>query len=346
MTQHSVATRVGLTGDGLGPDGSWLHGDLGLERLGAAGLEPVVLPAPDDPGFQDALQTVGTVVSFGHAPFGETELAACPQLRHVARFGAGYETLDLDAFTAHGVVATNTPTAIRRPLALAGLTMLLALSHNLLAKDRITREGRWHERGSFRGHPLRGRTLGIFGFGSVGAELAELAQPLGLEVIGTNRSGHSAEAQRLGVPLVPVEELAERSDYLVLTAALTPSTHHTVDEAFLDRMKHTAFLINIGRGGLVDQEALRQALRSGTIAGAGLDVFDPEPVEPDDPLLGMDNVLLAPHSLCWTADFTVDVSRSVIDAVVDVAAGRRPEHLLNPEVWESPARQARLAPTG
>lgn len=335
MRQQGRERRVGLTGDGLGPDGTWLHGDLGLERLSEAGLEPVVLPAPHEPGFLEALGGVGAVVSFGHAPFGDAELAACPELRHIARFGAGHETIDLEACTAHGVVATNTPQAVRRPLALAGLTMLLALSHNLLAKDRITREGRWTDRGSYRGHRLRDQTLGFFGFGSVGAELAELAQPLGLTVIGTNRSGVNAEAERLGVPLVPAEELAERSDYLVLTAALTPQTRQIVDAEFLARMKPSAFLVNIGRGGLVDQEALRTALRTRTIAGAGLDVFDPEPVDPQDPLVEMDNVLLAPHSLCWTADFAEDVTRSVFDAVIDVADGRRPEHLLNPDVWET-----------
>lgn len=334
MRQAQLRRRIGLTGDGLTPDGTWLHGDLGLERLTEAQLEPIILPAPNEPGYLKQLGQVGAVISFGHAPFGETELAACPHLRHVARFGAGHETVDLAACTRRGVVVTNTPQAIRRPLALAGLTMLLALSHNLLAKDRITREGRWRERGSYRGHGLRNQTLGILGFGSVGAELAELAQPLGLRVIGTNRSGHNTEAERLGVPLVSANELAEQSDYLVLTAALTPQTHHIVDAEYFAMMKSTAFLINIGRGGLVEQNAMRTALRDGIIAGAGLDVFDPEPVDPEDPLLRMNNVLLAPHSLCWTADFAEDVTKSVLDAVIDVANDKQPEHLLNPAAWK------------
>ncbi|TLP79023.1 NAD(P)-dependent oxidoreductase [Nesterenkonia sphaerica] len=334
MRANPIEQRVGLTGDGFAPDGTWLHGNLGLERLTAAGLEPVILPRPQEPTYLDEVGTVGSVISFSHAPFRETELRACPDLRHIARFGAGHESIDLDACTAYGVVATNTPEAIRRPLALAGLTLLLALSHNLLNKHRITVEGRWRERGGFRGRGVRDQTLGILGFGNVGAELAELAQPLGLNVIGTNRSGRNAEADRLGVPLVSPGELAERSDFLVLTAALTADSRHMVDAKFLSRMKPTSFLINIGRGGLVDQAALRNALQDETIAGAALDVFDPEPVDPGDPLLGMKNVVLTPHSLCWTADFAEDVTKSVFEAVIDVAQGRRPKHLLNPEAWE------------
>jgi phosphoglycerate dehydrogenase-like enzyme len=105
-------------------------------------------------------------------------------------------------------------------------------------------------------------------------------------------------------------------------------------------MKPSAFLINIGRGRLVDTNALRAALRQERIAGAGLDVFDPEPLAADDELLRMDNVLLSPHSLCWTADFTRDVSASAIEAIVDVAAGRRPRHVLNPEAWTAAAAGA------
>lgn len=328
---------VALTADAARADGSTLHGDIGLERLTAAAIRWSVLPEYRDPIPLEHLDGVDAVLSLGHIRFDADTVDHLPQLRHVARFGAGHETIDLEACTRAGVVVTNTPEAIRRPLAVAGLTMLLALSHHLLAKDRLVRTSDWQGREKHRGAALTGQTVGIVGFGSVGAELARLLAPLGVRVIGNNRSGTHPDARGLGVDLVGLDELLERSDYVVLCAALTPATVKLIDATRLALMKPTAFLINIGRGGLLDTDALRDGLREGRIAGAGLDVFDPEPLRPDDELLGFDNVLLAPHSLCWTADFTRDVSASAIGAIIDVAAGRRPAQVLNPAVYDSEA---------
>lgn len=328
---------VALTADAARPDGSTLHGDIGLERLTDAGIRWSVLPEYLDPIPLEHLEGVDAVLSLGHIRFDAATVDHLPRLRHVARFGAGYDTIDLEACTRAGVVVTNTPEAIRRPLAVAGLTMLLALSHHLLAKDRLVRTSRWPERENYRGAALAGQTVGIVGFGSVGAELARLLAPLGVRIIGNNRSGAHPDAAQLGVDLVGLDELLERSDYVVLCAALTPATVRLIDARRLALMKPSAFLVNIGRGPLVDTDALRDALRQRRIAGAGLDVFDPEPLEPDDELLGFDNVVLAPHSLCWTADFTRDVSASAIGAIIDVAYGRRPAQVLNPDVFGTEA---------
>lgn len=328
--------RVAVTADVVRPDGSSVHGDLGLDRLTDAGLEWFVLPTTTDPVPAHDLVGVDALLNMGHAHITPELLAQAPSLRHVARFGAGYETVDVPACTAAGVVVTNTPGAIRRPLAVAGLTMLLALSHHLLAKDALTRRSDWGARERFRGAPLDGATLGIVGFGSVGAELARLAAPLGLRLLGTNRRGSHPQGDALGVEFTDLDDLLRRSDHVVLTAPLNASTAGMVGARELSLMKASAFLVNIGRGGLVDTDALREVLRERRIAGAGLDVFDPEPLRPDDDLLTFDNVVLSPHSLCWTADFTRDVSTAVVTALVDVAAGRRPADCLNPEVLGVP----------
>lgn len=329
----SARFRLALTADGYAGDGQPVFGDIGLGRLAAAGVDWQVLPHLDDSVPAGALDGFDGVLSFGHLHVGADVLAAHPRLRLVARFGAGYETVDVAACTAAGVAVTNTPLGIRTPLATAGLTLLLALSHHVAAKDRLVREGRWADRHQFHGTGLHGKTLGILGFGGVGAELARLAAPLGMRVIGCTRSGISRAADELGVALVGAADVARESDFVVLCAALTDSSRHMVDAAFLRSMKPSAYLINIGRGGLVDQDALVDALRDGWIAGAGLDVFEPEPIAADDPLLALDNVLVSPHSLCWTEDFIEDVSREALDAVIDVAAGVRPRHLVNPAVW-------------
>lgn len=332
---------VAVTADAARPDGSSIHGDLGLQRLSEHGISWSVLPTYTDPVPLADLAGVQAVLSLGHIAFDSRTVDHAPDLRLIARFGAGYETIDLDACTRAGIVVTNTPDAIRRPLAVAGLTLLLALSHKLLAKDRLTRTSDWAQREHYRGAPLVGQTVGIVGFGSVGAELARLLAPLGVKVVGNNRSGRHAEAAGLGVKLLGLNELLERSDYVVLCAALTPATEKLIGAAALARMKPSAYLINIGRGKLVDTDALRDALRDARIAGAGLDVFEPEPLLPDDELLTLDNVVLSPHSLCWTEDFTRDVAASAIGSILAVAAGERPANVLNPEVFATAAFAAK-----
>lgn len=327
--------RVAVTADVVRPDGSSVHGDLGLHRLSDAGLEWFVLPTVADPVPAGDLAGVDALLNMGHAHVTADLLAGAPALRHVARFGAGVDTVDVDACTAAGVVVTNTPGAIRRPLALAGLTMLLALSHQLLGKDAITRRSDWGARERLRGAAIDGATLGIVGFGSVAAELARLSAPLGLRLLGTNRRGSHPEGDALGVEFTGLDDLLRRSDFVVLTAPLTPATARMIGARELGLLKESAFLVNIGRGGLVDTAALREALRERRLAGAGLDVFDPEPLDPDDELLSFDNVVLSPHSLCWTADFTRDVSTAAVTALIDVAAGRRPADCLNPEVLDA-----------
>ncbi|WP_066585956.1 2-hydroxyacid dehydrogenase [Cellulomonas timonensis] len=326
---------VGLTPDVLRADGSVFFGDVGLDRLTDAGLRWEVMPAQSG-HVASGLEPYDAVLSFGHLHFTREAVAAAPRLRHVARFGAGYDGIDLDGLAAEGVLVTNAPDGVRRPLALAALTLVLALGHRLLENHRAATEGRWSARGDHRGLGIAGRTVGIIGFGSVGAELAALLQPLGVHVLTLDRPSARERASAAGVECVPVERLAAESDYVVLTAALTPSSRHLVDDAFLRRMRPTAHLVNVGRGGLVDQVALTDALREGRLAGAGLDVLDPEPPAPDEPLLALDNVIVTPHALCWTDDFVSAVARSATDAVIDVAHGRRPAHPLNPAALTHP----------
>nr|WP_281260515.1 NAD(P)-dependent oxidoreductase [Kineococcus rhizosphaerae] len=208
---------------------------------------------------------------------------------------------------------------------------MLAGAAKLLGKDAATRRSDWGARERLRGAALEGSTIGIVGFGGVGADLARLLQPLGVRIVATNRRGTHPEAAELGVEFTDLDDLLRRSHHVVLTAALNASTHRMVDVRALGLMRPDAFLVNIGRGGLVDTDALREALRAGAIRGAGLDVVDPEPLDPDDELLTFENVVLSPHALCWTADFTRDTSASALEAVIDVATGRRPRHLLNPQ---------------
>src|SRR5665647_2327453 len=254
MTGRTESYRVGLTADCAEPDGRTIFGDVGLERLTAAGLvwevmAPVVghVPTADDLGRYDA------VLSFGHLHFTRAVVTAAPRLKHVARFGAGYDGIDLDGLADAGVVVTNTPLAVRQPLALAAMTLVLALGHRLVENHVAATGGRWTDRGSHRGAGVAGRTIGILGLGGVGSDLARLLASLGVRVISNDRPGSQEAAAELGVELVDIDRLAAESDCVVVTAALTESSYHLVDEQFLAAMKPSAYLVNVARGALVDQ---------------------------------------------------------------------------------------------
>lgn len=336
--------RVGVTADSLRPDGSPVFGDVGLDQLREAGLEWDVMPSATADGLTPAiLDGYDAVLSFGHLPFSRVLVEEAPRLKHVARFGAGYDGIDLDGLADAGVVVTNAPLGARRPLALSALTLLLALSHRLVENHRAAATGRWEDLGLYRGMGVAGRTVAIVGLGGVGTDLAGLLAPFGVRLVTNERAGVHERAVALGVEVLPLERLAAESDYVVLTAALTGSSRHLVDAAFLAAMRPTAYLVDVGRGGLVDQAALTVALAEHRLAGAGLDVLEVEPPAPDDRLLAMEHVIVTPHALCWTEDFTRDVATSAVEAIIDVARGRCPVHTLNPAVfdhWRCGARQS------
>jgi phosphoglycerate dehydrogenase-like enzyme len=329
-----VTYRIGITDDAIAADGTSVHGDLRLRELVEAGIAWEVISA--HPESDDDLAGLDAVYALGHRRFDAGVLACAPRLRHVARFGAGYDTIDVADCTAAGVAVTTTPAAVRRPMALAGLTLVLAVTHNLVQKHRLTVESRWQDRETWRGRHTQAGRVAVVGFGGIGAELAELLLNVGFDVVGVNRSGRSGAADRLGIPLIGLDE-ALGADVVVLCAALTDETRGMIGERELGLMRPDAALVNIGRGGLVDQDALVRALIADDgIRAAGLDVFDPEPPSPDDPLLTLPNVTMAPHSLAWTDAFTRAVASSANEAIIAVSRGERPAAALNPAAFEHP----------
>ncbi len=337
---------VAVTGDGARPDGRSVYGPLGLERLRQHGFEYRVLPATDGPIPVEQLADVDAVWSLMGAPFGAGLLGALPRLRHIARFGAGYDTIDVAACTRAGVAVTNTPGAVRRPLALAALTLLLACAHSLTDKQRIVRTGDWDARERHRGHGVDGRTMGIVGYGSVGRDLAGLAGGLGLRVLAHNRRGLDPEPGGPPVEFTGLDELLARSDYVVLTASLNADSHHLIDGSRLRLLRPDAYLINVGRGALVDEPALLTALQQRWFAGAALDVFEQEPLPLDHPLHRLDNVILTPHSLCWTEELGRDGAESAIGSLVDAATWTPPRNLVNPEVLRTERWRAHASAAG
>jgi phosphoglycerate dehydrogenase-like enzyme len=326
--------RVAVTGDQARPDGSTIFGDIGLDRLTARGIDWEVVPVPDQVLTATTLDGFDAVLMMGGRGIDAASLADTG-IRHIARFGAGYDAIDVEACTAAGVVVTNAPDAVRVPMAHAALTMVLALAHNLVPKDRLVRSGRWDERTAWQGRGLDGRTVGVVGLGGVGAEIARTMRALGVDVVAYNRTPRPELARTLGIRQLPLDEVAAASDYLVVAVSGNPGTAGLVDKRILDSLREDSFLVNVSRGSVVDEAALIDALRLGRIRGAALDVFQIEPIESGNPLLEMENVLLSPHSLCWTDGFAQAVADSVVTALIDVAEGRSPRHPVNPETIDS-----------
>jgi phosphoglycerate dehydrogenase-like enzyme len=255
------------------------------------------------------------------------------RLKIVARNGVGYDTCDVEALTAKGIVLTNTPVAVRRPVAVATLTMIFALAGRLLTKNKLVRQGRWNDRVFHMGQGLTSRTIGLVGAGSIGQEVLSLARPFFGRMIAADPYADRGRISVLGAELVPLEQLLREADYVVVACLLTPETHHLLSESRLRLMKREAYLINMARGPIVDEAGLARVLADGAIMGAGLDVTEREPIEATSPLLAMDNVIITPHALCWTDECFRDIAADALRSIADVSLGRRPVHVVNPGVF-------------
>jgi len=261
----------------------------------------------------------------------------------VARSGAGYDKVDVAACTENDVVLTNAPLALNHPTASTALLFMLALAKRLMPQERITRAGRWDLQVAELGDEIQGRVLGVVGLGHSGRELVRLVAPFEMKIIAYSPNADPAEAARLGVELVPLDRLLAESDFVSVHARPRPENRHLFGAAQFARMKPTAMFVNIARGELVDQPALVQALQSGQIAGAGLDVFAVEPLPVDDPLTRLDNVILTPHWNASTRDVWRATGDNVTRSVLAIARGELPEHIVNREVLDRPGFQRKLA---
>jgi D-3-phosphoglycerate dehydrogenase len=336
--------RVGITRDVLDSRGEPAFGRTALQMLDrAADLDweylPSVVPAVDA---DHAARYDAIYVNMARVPADAVSRADC-RLRVVARHGVGYDAVDVAAMTRAGIVVTNTPSPMPRPVATTALTFLLALAGKLFLKDRLTRSGRWNERMDHMGLGLTGRTLGVIGAGRIGRELLRMARTFDLKLLASDPQVDAIQLSYVGARKVALQELLRQSDFVVVCCLLTPGTHHLIDAAALREMRPEAFLINVARGPVVDEAALIEALQQGRIAGAALDVFEQEPVDPANPLLAMDNVIVTPHSLCWTDECFHNMASTGLSSIVDALAGRRPEFVVNPEVLSHARVQAWLA---
>lgn len=264
------------------------------------------------------------------------------QLISIHRVGVGYEKIDLAAATDAGVMLCITPKSNTRPMALTVLTYLLALAMRIRTMDKLTREGRWQERTNYYGVGLTGKTLGLIGVGSIGHEVFKLALPLEMRYLAYDPYLPASALADVKAEMADLNTVLAESDFLSINCPLTEETRGMIGERELRKMKKTAFLINAARGPIVQEKVLIKALEEGWIKGAGLDVFEEEPVSHDNPLLKMDNVILSPHFLCHTDEHFINMAYEWRKQVETILRGEIPHKLVNRAVWDTPKLQNKL----
>jgi phosphoglycerate dehydrogenase-like enzyme len=260
----------------------------------------------------------------------------------MARFGVGYDNVDVKACTGASVLVTITIGAVDRPVAEAAIGWMIALGHNVRVKDGLVRAGRWDERSKYMGRELRDRALGVIGLGRIARKTIELLRGFGMkQPLAFDPFVKPETAASIGARLVSLEELLAEADFVSIHCPLTGQTRGLIGARELALMKPEAYLLNTARGGIVDEEALYQALKSRRIAGAALDCFAQEPATGPHRFGELDNVLLAPHSIAWTNEAFRDMGRAACQVMVDLALGVKPRGVLNLELFDQPAFQAK-----
>ncbi len=324
MTQH-FTKKVLIT------DYVWPSLDPERDVLEGAGVE--LVPAPD--GKEDTLRRLAAdvdAIMFCFAKVPGSVLRAAPKCKVASRYGIGVDNLDIPTATELGIVVTNVPDYCVDETSDHALAMLLALNRRLGQHDRAVKAGGWSS--VKLNQPMRrtrGATLGIIGYGRAGKALAAKTAPFGMRVLAYSRS--LKPGQKLGpAEGVTFEQLLQASDFVSLHIPLTAETRNIIGKRELALMKKDAILVNCSRGGLVDEHALAEALASGHLSGAGLDVLEPAPPPADHPLFGHPNVIITPHTAFYSQSSTLELETRTAKEVVRVLSGQRPENLVNPQV--------------
>ena len=300
--------------------------DEGLQMLREEHEVDVCLDLTRDQ-FLAALPAYDALVVRSQVKVDDAAFRAGTKLVVVGRAGVGVDNIDLDAATRAGVAVVNAPTANTIAAAEHTLGLIYALARHIAAADASLRAGEW-KRAAFLGQELRGRTLGIVGLGKIGLAVAERARAMEMTLLGVDPIVTAEAAAARGIELVALDDLIARSDVITLHVPLTRGTRGLIGEAQLQRMKANAFVVNVARGGLVDEAALAQALNEGRIGGAAIDVFESEPPK-DSPLLGAKNTVLTPHLGASTEEAQAKVAEEVVDQMLDVLAGRPARYVVN-----------------
>ena len=304
--------------------------DKGVNHLKENGAEIVYAPGFEPAQIQSAVADVDGIIARAQGQIDAAAMDCAPSLKVVGRHGVGVDNIEIPAATERGIFVVNTPMAPAEAVAEYVVMAMIALPRNLIQADGAVRGGDWEFRNRHHGPELLGKTIGIVGFGHIGRRIAEICSlGFGMKVLYTDVTPASPEEERrLDARRVELGELLSDSEFVTLNVPLVDATHHLIGADQLALMRPDAYLVNCSRGPVVDEPALVAALDAGSIAGAVIDVYEEEPVSPDNPLLGMDNVLLSPHCSGHSSESAQNLSMAAAD-VIRVLNGERPEFPVN-----------------
>jgi phosphoglycerate dehydrogenase-like enzyme len=339
----SSTFRVGITPDFYVDAKGRFEASLEARLDGVSGLEYAAMPPqPNKTATPEALNEFDAIFAMA-LNFTADSLKGVDRLAVIARWGVGYDMIDVPALTEADVLLAITPNAVRRPVAEAILTLIFALGKNVMEQDRAVREGKWRGALSRLGICLEGRTLGSIGCGNIGMEMFRLASGLGFgRFLAHDPWADTAKAAAGNIELTSLETVLRESDFVAVNCFLNAETRGLVGEAQLRMLKPTAYLINTARGPIVDQKALVRALKERWFAGAGIDVFEVEPLPAGEEIRELDNVILSPHALAWTEEIARDNGLEACDNILAVFRGEVPHGAVNREVLSRPGFQKKL----
>ncbi|WP_042702635.1 D-2-hydroxyacid dehydrogenase [Thermococcus sp. PK] len=296
-----------------------LH-EKAFEILKNAGLEVIYEEYPDQDKLKELVKDVSAIIVRSKPKVTKEIIDAAPNLKVIARAGVGLDNVDVEYAKSKGIEVVNAPAASSRSVAELAIALMFAVARKVAFADRKMREGVWAKK-QCMGFELEGKTLGVVGFGRIGYQVAKIANALGMKLLLYDPYPNEERAREVDGKFVELEELLKNSDVVTIHVPLLESTYHLINEEKLKLMKPTAILINTARGAVVDTNALVKALQEGWIAGAGLDVFEEEPLPKDHPLTKLDNVVLTPHIGASTVEAQERAGIEVAEKVVKILKG-------------------------
>ncbi|HIF32742.1 MAG TPA: dehydrogenase [Planctomycetaceae bacterium] len=330
---------IGLTGD-FNKDGKPVYPDFDLGQLKREpGVELTTFDEHHDEIASEQLAGLNGVVVL--APrVTKRSLEQSQQLLAISRFGVGYDSVDVAACTENDVVLCITIGAVDRPVAEATVGWMFALSYQMRTKDRLLREARWDERGSIMGSSLHGKTVGIIGFGGIGRTVLEMLSGFGMNMPLVYDPGLDSDTiTKNGGEPSTLPKLMEQSDFVTVHCPFNEHTVNLISASELELMKPDAFILNTARGGIINEDALFEALSADKIAGAALDCFVDEPIIKPHRFAQLKNVILASHNIAWTRELFRDIGAMASQSLIDLANGNHPKSVVNPEVFDRPSFQ-------
>lgn len=302
--------------------------DIEVAMLAEIGAELRVAPTGAEVELREMVVEADAIMTC-FKQVGPEVVRAGRKLRVIGRYGVGVDNIAVDVATELGIPVTNVIDYCTDEVAEHAIALMLALTRGVVAYDASVRAGSWDMAGVMPLHRLAGTTIGIVGFGHIGRAVAARARGLGMSVIVTSRSANPDDVAPFEADLVDLDDLLRRSDVISMHVPLTTETHHLMDARRIGLMRPSAILINCARGAVVDLDALVDALAGGRIAGAGLDVFQPERLPLDHPLVGLRNTVLTPHVGFYSEESIAELQRQATRNVIDILSGRTSTHIVN-----------------